>query len=69
MAPANNAKVIMAATRDLLVKWENLKESWQDSQSVNFEEYLGELRSGVERTTRALEELDRVIENTRRQVE
>jgi len=42
-----NGKTIAAATRELSLRWEETKNSWQDSKSQEFEhKYIAELLAG-----------------------
>jgi hypothetical protein len=62
----SNGKLIMAATKDLWLRWGETKEHWQDAKSGEFEQrYLLELQSGVDRALPVFADLDKLISKIR----
>ncbi|MBI9016197.1 MAG: hypothetical protein JEZ07_02935 [Phycisphaerae bacterium] len=63
----SNAK-IMRATKDLLIYWENVKATWRDANSRQFEElYFEPLQIEVRKAQRAMELMEsqlQFIKNT-----
>lgn len=51
------------ATRQLQVRWNELRESWRDQKAAEFEEtYLAELTNTVTAAVHALEDLEKVLQ-------
>lgn len=49
-------------TRELLARWERVRESWRDSKADDFgREYLAGLGDEVTRAVRVIDELERVL--------
>ena len=65
-----SGKAIVADTRDLSNRWNQVKDEWRDAKAGEFEQqYLSELFASAERAAAMLDELDKVIEAARRQCE
>ena len=61
-----NGKVVAAATKALLAKWEETKQSWQDAKALEFEQqYLIELQTAVDRATPIFDDLDKLVSKVR----
>ncbi len=53
-------------TKDLLLKWQQTRECWQDAKSQEFEkEYLEELQVGVDKASSVIEQLDKLVAKVR----
>ena len=66
MSISSNGKLVMSATKELWLRWEETKASWQDARSAEFEQrYLLELQSGVERALPVFADLDKLISKIR----
>ena len=66
MSISSNGKLVMAATKELWLRWEEAKASWQDAKSQEFERrYLLELQSVVDRALPVFADLDRLVEKVR----
>lgn len=59
---SSNGKQLAAATKDLMRRWDETKESWQDAKAAEFEQkHLFELLSGIERAVPVFDDLDKVL--------
>lgn len=57
---------LIALTKELLLKWEQTKEHWQDAKSLEFErKYLGELQVSVDKAVDVIEQLDKLSTKVR----
>lgn len=57
-------------TRELWLKWQQTKDSWRDSKSLEFEQqYLSELLPSLERTVASIEQLDNLLKKIRKDCE
>ena len=66
---ANGAR-LFAITKELARQWEQTREYWQDSKSVEFQhKYLDELLSSIDKTVTVIESLDKMITKIRRDCE
>lgn len=66
MSISSNGKLVMAATRELWLRWEETKSFWQDAKSEEFERrYLLELQSSVDRALPIFADLDKLIGKVR----
>ena len=66
MTIGSNGKLILSATKELWLRWEETKASWQDAKSGEFEQrYLLELQSSVDRALPVFADLDKLIEKVR----
>lgn len=61
-----NRTQLTTLTKDLLRKWEQTKESWQDAKGREFEQkYLGSLESHVNAALHSMEKLDAILAKVR----
>ena len=66
MSISSNGKLVMSATKELWLRWEETKNSWQDAKSTEFEQrYLLELQSAVDRALPIFADLDKLIDKIR----
>lgn len=66
MNTSANGKQLVAATKDLVRRWEETKESWQDAKATEFEQkYLFELLASMERAAPVFEDLDKLLNRIR----
>jgi hypothetical protein len=66
MSISPNGKVVAAATKELLLKWEETKELWRDAKALEFEQtYLTELQTAVDRALPIFEDLDKLVTKVR----
>jgi hypothetical protein len=57
---------ITAITKELLLKWDQTKEYWQDAKSHEFEnKYMAELTSGVDKAVTVIDQLDKLVAKVR----
>ncbi|MEI7731623.1 MAG: hypothetical protein WCO56_18760 [Verrucomicrobiota bacterium] len=67
---AGNKSKLSAITKELVMKWQQTRETWQDAKSTEFEhEYMEELVSGVDKAITVIEELDKLVLKIRRDCE
>ena len=63
MSAAASRGLLTMATRQLLSRWEETRQSWRDKKAADFEAlYLSEVRDTVSSALRTLEELDQLLE-------
>jgi hypothetical protein len=63
---AGTGKALVAATRELSLRWEDAKSSWRDAKSEEFEQkYLAELQTYVDRAVAIFDDLDKIITKVR----
>ena len=66
MNTSANGKQLVAATKDLVRRWEETKESWQDAKAIEFEQkYLFELLAAMERAAPVFDDLDKLLNRAR----
>ena len=66
MNTSANGKQLVAATKDLVRRWEETKESWQDAKATEFEQkYLFELLAAMERAAPVFDDLDKLLNHIR----
>jgi len=62
MSMSSNKSRLAGLTKELLLKWADTKESWQDAKSVEFErQYIAELAADVDSATAVIDQLDKVL--------
>lgn len=62
MSMTANKSRLAGLTKELLLKWAETKESWQDAKSVEFErQYIAELAADVDSAAAVIEQLDRLL--------
>jgi hypothetical protein len=70
MNTSANGKQLVAATKDLVRRWEETKESWQDAKATEFEQkYLFELLAAIERAAPVFDDLDKLLNRIRSECE
>ena len=70
MTISANGRALAIATKDLLLRWEETKQFWQDAKDADFEqEYLTQLQTAVDRATPVFEELDKLVTRVRSECE
>ena len=70
MTISANGRALAIATKDLLLRWEETKQFWQDAKASDFEqEYLTQLQIAVDRATPVFEELDKLVTRVRSECE
>ena len=63
---STNGKLLAAATKDLSLKWEETKESWQDTKSQEFQHRcIDELMVAVDRAVPVFDDLDKLVSKVR----
>ena len=61
-----NGRALAVATKDLLLRWEETKQSWQDEKAADFEQqYLTQLQTAVDRAIPTFEDLDKLVTRVR----
>jgi hypothetical protein len=61
-----NGKALVAATKELLRRWDETRHSWQDQKAREFEQkYIAELQSSVERAGPVFDHLDKLVNKVR----
>lgn len=61
---------LTASTRELSNRWEETKYYWRDAKAEEFErKHLKELFGSVERTVAIMEQLDKLLENIKKDCE
>jgi hypothetical protein len=64
---AANKSALSALTRELLMRWEQTGDAWQDRKHDEFESlYMDKLSAGLNRTVAAVEEMDKLLTKIRR---
>ena len=57
---------LTSLTKELLLKWEQTKECWQDTKSQEFQsKYIDELVSGVDKAASVIDQLDKLVAKVR----
>ena len=70
MTISPNGRALAVATKELLLRWEETKQFWQDAKAADFEqEYLTQLQTAVDRATPVFEELDKLVTRVRSECE
>lgn len=70
MTITSNGKLLVAATRELIVRWEETRHSWQDAKALEFEQhYLNDLRTIIDRSASIFDDLGKLIDKVRRDCE
>lgn len=59
-----------ALTKEILLRWEDTKTHWRDARSAEFQSnYMQELFPRVNQATNAIEKLDELLNQIRRECE
>jgi len=62
MSASGSRGLLSMATRQLMSRWEETRNSWRDQKAAEFESlYLAELDRSVGSTLKILEELDQLL--------
>ena len=70
MSLRTNGARLGAVTKELIVKWRETREFWQDAKAEEFErKYIAELQSGVDTAVAVIEQLDKLITKIRNDCE
>jgi hypothetical protein len=65
-----SATRLSAVTRELLMQWQQTKESWRDSKAAEFDrKYMQELFATVDKSLASIEQLDKLLSKIRRECE
>ena len=63
---SSNGKLLLAAARELTLKWQDTKNYWQDAKAHEFEQrYINELIGAVDRAAPVFDSLNKMIEKVR----
>lgn len=63
MSASASRGLLTLATRQLMNRWADTRQSWRDQKAAEFEDlYLSELADTMASALRALEELDHLLE-------
>jgi hypothetical protein len=67
---SSSGKMLRTLTKDLSIRWEQTRNSWQDAKSTEFEQkYLIELFGSVERAVGYFDQLDALVSKIRKDCE
>ena len=70
MSMTANKSRLSGLTKEILLKWQETRESWQDAKSVEFErQYIAELSADVDSAAAVIEQLDKVLAKMRSECE
>jgi hypothetical protein len=62
MSMTANKSRLSGLTKELVLKWQETRESWQDAKSVEFErQYIAELVADVDSAAGVIEQLDKLL--------
>ena len=62
MSMTANKSRLAGLTKEILLKWQETRESWQDAKSVEFErQYIAELAADVDSAAAVIEQLDKLL--------
>lgn len=57
---------VAGLTRELVLKWDQTKDHWQDSKSQEFEQkYITELVASVDKSVAIVDQLDKLVAKIR----
>ncbi len=66
MSTTSSRGRLVAASRELALKWDETKNYWRDAKSQEFErQYLHDLFMGVDRAVGVIEKLDDLLKKVR----
>ena len=66
MSMTANKSRLAGLTKELALKWQDTRESWQDAKSLEFErQYIAELAADVDSAVAVIEQLDKVLAKLR----
>ena len=70
MSLRNNGIQLASVTKEVLMKWRETREHWQDGKSEEFDHrYMAELQSNVDRALIVIDELDKIISKIKKDCE
>jgi hypothetical protein len=62
MSMTANKSRLAGLTKEILLKWQETRESWQDAKSLEFErQFMAELAADVDSAAAVIEQLDKVL--------
>lgn len=63
---SSNGKLLVAATKELTLKWDDTKNYWQDMKAHEFEvKYLNDLLTIIDRSGPVFDDLGKLIDKVR----
>jgi len=63
---SGNKSRLVAATKELLLRWDETRHYWRDAKSQEFDQhYLSELRVQVDKAVTVIEKLDELLKKVR----
>ena len=63
---SGNKSRLVAATKELMLRWDETRNYWRDSKSQEFDQfYLSELRLQVDKAVTVIEKLDELLKKVR----
>lgn len=70
MTPSGIKTRLTSLTKRLATRWDETKNYWKDTKSLEFEQrYMTELSANVEKTVTVLEKLDEILAKVRKDCE
>ena len=70
MSISGDGKVIVAATKEVAVRWAETKQFWQDAKSREFEhKFLDDLFASVDEAAPVFDQLDKLVNRIREDCE
>lgn len=67
---SSNGKMVASATKELMRKWSETRESWRDAKSEEFEQrHIRELEATVDRAMPVFEMLEKLVTKIRNDCE
>jgi hypothetical protein len=70
MSLAANKSLLLGASKELSLQWQQTKDTWKDSKSREFElQYLEELMTNVDKSLEIIENLDKLLTKIRNDCE
>jgi hypothetical protein len=66
MTISSNGKLLVGATKELMLKWRETRESWQDQKAHEFEQkYLNDLLTIIDRSGSVFDDLGKLVDKVR----
>ena len=66
MSLGSSKQRLTAITKELLLRWDQTKETWQDAKSQEFDrKYMAELLSSVDKAVAVIDQLDKLVVKVR----
>ena len=67
---SGNKSRLVAATKELMLRWDETRTYWRDAKSQEFDhQYLSELRIQVDKAVTVIEKLDELLKKVRSECE